>query len=78
MQVACKCDSEDITDMIQEIRSLSPKPALAFDKNIAPPVIPDVLMRPALGNGWIVELNTETLPRVLINNHYHDFLCCSH
>ena len=71
MQVACECDSEDITDMIQEIRSLSPKPALAFDKNIAPPVIPDVLMRPALGNGWIVELNTETLPRVLINNHYH-------
>ena len=71
LQTACACDAEDLADMIQEIRSLSPKPALAFDQNITPPVIPDVLMRPALGNGWIVELNSETLPRVLINNHYH-------
>ena len=34
-------------------------------------VTPDVLMRPAPSGGWILELNSETLPRVLVNNHYH-------
>ena len=71
LEHVCQCDTEDITDMIQEIRSLSPKPALAFDQNITPPVIPDVLMRPAPDKSWIIELNSETLPRVIVNNHYY-------
>jgi RNA polymerase sigma-54 factor len=30
-----------------------------------------VLMRRHPGGGWTVELNSETLPRVLVNNHYY-------
>ena len=71
LEIICQCDAEDVTDMIQEIRSLSPKPAFAFDQTVAPPVIPDILMRPAPVDGWIVELNSDTLPRVLINNDYY-------
>ena len=67
----CGVDAEDIADMFDEIRALNPKPGLVFDPAPAEPVIPDVLMRPQPGGGWIVELNPDTLPRVLINNAYH-------
>jgi RNA polymerase sigma-54 factor len=67
----CGVDAEDIADMLDEIRSLNPKPGLAFDPVPADPVIPDVLMRSQPGGDWLVELNPDTLPRVLINNAYH-------
>ena len=68
---ACGVDAEDVADMIDEIKALDPKPALAFDDSIAQPITPDVLMRPAPGGGWIIELNTDSLPKVLANNHYY-------
>ena len=71
LEAVCQCDAEDVADMIEEIRTLAPKPAMGFDQNIAQLVTPDVLMRPAPSGGWILELNSETLPRVLVNNHYH-------
>ncbi len=67
---ACGVDVEDLTEMVAEIRALDPKPALAFDHGVAQPVIPDVFMRTQLGGGWLVELNSESLPRVLVDNHY--------
>jgi RNA polymerase sigma-54 factor len=67
----CGVDAEDLTEMIAEIRALDPKPALAFDHALAQPITPDVLMRPAPGGGWIVELNSDTLPRVLVNTRYY-------
>jgi len=67
----CGADSEDVLDMVEEIKTLDPKPALAFDHSITQPITPDVLMRPAPGGGWIIELNSESLPRVLVNNHYY-------
>ncbi len=67
----CGVDAEDIADMVAEIKALNPKPALAFDHAVAQPVTPDILMRPQPGGGWIVELNNDTLPRVLVNNHYY-------
>jgi RNA polymerase sigma-54 factor len=67
----CGVDAEDTADMINEIRTLNPKPGLAFDPAPDAPVIPDVLMRSQPGGEWIVELNPDTLPRVLINNAYH-------
>ena len=68
---ACGADAEDIADMAAEIKALDPKPALAFDYTIAQPITPDVLMRPAPGGGWIIELNSDSLPKVLVNNHYY-------
>src|SRR5262249_45223373 len=63
----CGVDAEDFADMVAEIRALNPKPGLAFDHDATPTVIPDVLMRANGAGGWVVELNQETLPRVLIN-----------
>jgi len=67
----CGVDAEDVADMLAEIRALNPKPALVFDHTVAQPVTPDVIMRPQAGGTWLVELNSETLPRVLVNNHYY-------
>ncbi len=66
----CGVDAEDFADMVAEIRALNPKPALAFDHDATPTVIPDILMRAAKAGGWTLELNQETLPRVLINESY--------
>ena len=66
----CGVDAEDFADMVSEIRCLNPKPALAFDHDTAPTIIPDVLMRGSSAKGWVIELNQETLPRVLINESY--------
>ena len=67
----CRVDAEDVAEMIAEIKSLDPRPGLAFDPPLAQLVVPDILMRAQPDGGWIVELNAETLPRVLVNNKYH-------
>jgi len=66
----CQVDQEDLMDMVAEIKALNPKPALTFDHEPVQTVVPDILMRPAPVAGWIVELNTETLPKVLVNQRY--------
>jgi RNA polymerase sigma-54 factor len=67
----CGVDDEDLTDMIAEIRSLDPKPGRAFGGAPVQTVIPDVYVWPAPDGSWNVELNTDALPRVLINQSYH-------
>ncbi len=71
LMARCAVDAEDMTEMIREIKALDPKPALRFDPVLAAPVVPDVLMRRSSDGGWLVELNAETLPRVLVNMPYY-------
>ncbi|MGE4278548.1 MAG: RNA polymerase factor sigma-54 [Magnetospirillum sp.] len=67
----CAIDAEDLAEMIGEIKALDPKPALRFDHVVAQPVTPDVLMRRNQDGSWMVELNSDTLPRVLVNQRYY-------
>ena len=71
----CCVDDEDLADMVAEIRALDPKPAFAFDNVVAQTVTPDVLMRARPGGGWHIELNPDTLPRVLVNERYYAEIC---
>jgi RNA polymerase sigma-54 factor len=66
----CGVDAEDLVEMVAELKALNPKPGLAFDPGSAEPVVPDVLVRRQAG-AWTIELNSETLPRVLVNNRYY-------
>ena len=66
----CRVDLDDLKDMIAELRALNPKPGSAFGSEPVQPVIPDVIVRASPEGAWVVELNTDTLPRVLINNQY--------
>lgn len=70
----CGVNETYLRDMIGEIQALNPKPASAYDHLVVQTAIPDVLMKRLpknLGGGWRVELNTETLPKVLVNNEYY-------
>jgi RNA polymerase sigma-54 factor len=67
----CGVDAEDLGEMVAEIKSLDPRPGHAFDPPLAQPVVPDIIMRAQPPDGWIVELNGDTLPRVLVNNRYY-------
>jgi RNA polymerase sigma-54 factor len=67
----CGVDDEDVAEMIREIVALDPKPGNAFGGAPVQVVVPDVVVRPAQDGGWSVELNTETLPRVLVNQAYY-------
>ena len=66
----CAVDEEDLAEMVAEIRSLNPKPGLAYGFAQIQPVIPDVLVRPGPDGDWQVELNADTLPKVLLNQSY--------
>jgi len=66
----CGVDDDDLAGMIDEIRRLDPKPGLRFGTTRAETVVPDVYVRPGAGGGWLVELNSETLPRLLVNHSY--------
>ncbi len=61
----CGVDAEDIADMIAEIRELNPKPGLAFDRSRCSRSCPTSCPLP--DGTWQVELNSDTLPRVLVN-----------
>ncbi len=67
----CRVDEEDLRDMIHEIQALDPRPALAFDTSEVQAVTPDILMKRGLKGKWLVELNSETLPKVLVDNSYY-------
>ncbi len=74
--LADKCGVNDtyLMDMVEEIKCLNPKPASDFDHFVVQTAIPDVLMKRMpknLGGGWRVELNNDTLPKVLINQQYY-------
>jgi RNA polymerase sigma-54 factor len=64
-------DAEELADMIAEIKGLNPKPGLKFGTVEVQAVVPDVIVRPASDGSWIIELNNDTLPRVLVNRPYY-------
>jgi RNA polymerase sigma-54 factor len=67
----CGVDDADLTDMIAEIRRLNPKPGLAFGSAVVQPIVPDVFVRAGQDGTWLVELNSDTLPKVLVNQSYY-------
>ena len=68
---AVGCDREDLADMLAELRQLDPRPGLAFDSFPVEAIVPDVFVRAGPDGAWQVELNSEVLPRVLVNRSYY-------
>jgi RNA polymerase sigma-54 factor len=67
----CAVDAEDLADMIAEIKRLNPKPGARYDHEPLRPLVPDVLMRLGPDDDYILELNAETMPRLLIRRGFH-------
>ncbi len=66
----CNCDDEDLASMIADIKTLNPKPAAEWHLDNPSYIIPDVYVRRNKDESYRVELNTLSLPRVLINRSY--------
>jgi RNA polymerase sigma-54 factor len=78
----CGVDSADLAEMVAEIRRLDPKPGAQFESEPLRPLIPDVLMRamPLKSEGesdWMLEINPETMPRLLIRRGFHARMAAS-
>src|SRR5436190_17743575 len=71
LRKVCGVDDDDLNDMIGEIRQLNPKPGLAFGTTLMQPLVPDVFVRSGPDGGFIIELNSDTLPKVLVNQSYY-------
>ena len=69
---ACAVDEEDLREMIAELRALTPRPGAAFGGgDPVNAVAPDVFVREGQGGLWRVELNSDALPKLLVDQRYH-------
>ena len=67
----CGVGEDDLIDMLAEIRKLDPKPGTRYETSASEAVVPDIVVRAAADGTWHVELNADTLPRVLVNRDYY-------
>ena len=67
----CGVDKADVLDMISELRNLTPRPGAGFASDTVVAVAPDVFVREMPDGMFAVELNSETLPRVLMDKAYY-------
>lgn len=67
----CGVDDEDLADMIRELRAYDPKPGCRFFQgDRVASIVPDVFVA-RRSNGWAIELNSSTLPKLLVNRSYY-------
>ena len=62
-------DRDQLTEVIALVQNLNPRPANAISDLDIQYIIPDVYVR-KVNNTWRIDLNTESLPQLRINNTY--------
>jgi RNA polymerase sigma-54 factor len=73
----CDVDDEDLADMIRELRNYDPKPGCRYGGEAMQAVVPDIFVA-RRKNGWAIEINAATLPRLLVNRGYYVELSGGH
>ncbi len=71
LRTLCGVEREDLADMLEEIQALDPRPGSAFGNAPIMPIAPDVVVSERKDGGWAIELNSENLPKVLVNRSYY-------
>ncbi|MBF0462184.1 MAG: RNA polymerase factor sigma-54 [Magnetococcales bacterium] len=64
-----KVTDDELQDAVELIQSLNPKPGLAFGSDQTNYISPDVYVR-KLDGQWIVEVNTDVMPKLRVNREY--------
>ncbi len=65
------CGEADVFDVMAKLKSLDPRPGLAFDTTPVQALEPEVIVRRQADGGYHVALDTTRLPKVLIDAEYH-------
>ena len=69
----CEADENEIFKMLKIIRRCNPRPLTLYDEYVDDIKEPDVIVK-KYKSKWVVELNENTLPRVLVNTGYYEEL----
>jgi RNA polymerase sigma-54 factor len=64
-----KLSEPELLQVIELIQSMNPRPGSQLARNTAQYVVPDVFVTKRKGQ-WVVELNTDAIPRLRINRYY--------
>lgn len=67
----CNVNDEDLHQMCDEIKALNPKPGLKYGKETVQIIQPDVFLKRDTDGNWQLELNSDILPKVLLNRLYY-------
>ncbi len=70
----CNTDSEGLMAMLAMIKACNPKPGSVYDAPIVETLIPEVIVKKNTDGEWVVELNADVLPRVLVDKVYSQTL----
>lgn len=70
---ALKTTDEELEQALALVRGCHPRPGAQISSAAAEYVVPDVFVRRS-ANGWTVEMNSSTLPRVRINESYANLI----
>lgn len=60
----------ELESAISKIRNLNPRPVMGYSNDIIQTAIADVNVSPSATDGWLVEVNTDNLPTMLVNEKY--------
>lgn len=70
LQKLCEVDESELKELIKEIKSLNPKPGANFNTDVVQIAQADVFLKWDSKNNWVVSLNHDVLPKLLINHRY--------
>ena len=68
-----RTSEEDLAEALALVRSCHPRPGATVSTSAPQYVVPDVFVR-RTDRGWVVEINSATLPRVRLNQSYANLL----
>jgi len=67
----CDATRSELDEAVIVLRKLNPRPAAHFDNGFVQIAISDVTVIANPAGGWSVELNTDALPKALVNEKYY-------
>lgn len=70
----CQVSEGELERMIAMIKHLNPRPGTLFVSEQSHYIQPDVMLRRSGAGEWIVELNNDALPKLLLNRKYYSFV----
>ncbi len=65
----CRTSEAKLTQCIEIVRNLNPRPAASFAQTQTLHVVPDVVVKRHL-NQWVIEINKASTPKLHVNKHY--------
>ncbi len=71
LKKVCGVDSEDLREMIGELRALNPRPGGGFEEAEIETLVPDVIVRRAPDGSWRAELNPGAAPSLAVDRAYY-------